>query len=108
MSGTFIKIQTLVRAGNYTVSDHAYEELMKDAIQPHEIVMDLDNAIVIEDYPDAHRGPTVLVLCQSANGTTVHSVWGMFKADTNMAVLITAYVPDPVKWKQGFRQRVRK
>jgi hypothetical protein len=56
------------------------------------------SAVDVEDYPNAFKRPTVLAL-------HIHVVWGLTKAAPDMATLVTAYVPDPQKWYDGFMQR---
>jgi hypothetical protein len=60
------------------------------------------SAVAIEDYFDAIRGPTVLVLQTDAVGQPVHVVWGIRKDSEGPAVLVTAYRPDPLLWSPDF------
>lgn len=105
---TLATIVRLVARGNYRVSDHAYEEMVKDDIMPSQIVSGLESALVVEDYPDANRGPSVLVLCSDGNKRPLHAVWGIPTQRSGMAVLITAYRPDPDVWSNDFLMRKKK
>lgn len=105
---TLAAILAMVARGNYRVSDHAYEEMVKDDIMPSQIVSGLEFALVVEDYPDANRGPSVLVLCSDGNKRPLHAVWGIPKQRPDIAVLITAYRPDPDVWSDDFLMRKKK
>lgn len=105
MSETLERIRDLVATGNYAFSNHAYEELVKDDILPSEILAGLAGAIVVEDYPDAKRGPTALVLWRDQQGSPIHAVWGVHVSNANKAVLITAYRPQPDRWTPDYLKR---
>lgn len=105
MSHTLAQIHTLVARGAVYVSDHGYDELAKDGITVSDILDGVGNAVVVEDYPDAMRGPTVLVLQSDAAKASVHVVWAIAKGRSEPAVLVTAYRPDPSRWSFDFMQR---
>ena len=104
MSETFAKIRELVRQRKVRVSDHGNEETQEDGMDPEVLVAGVENGILIEDYPDAFKGPTVLLL-QDYLGRPVHVVWGLARAQQDIATLITAYFPDPQKWYDNFIER---
>lgn len=107
MSGTLSRLQALVSAHVFRVSDHAFAEMRKDDILPMDVILGLVNAAVVEDYPDANRGPTVLVLFRDSTGKPVHAVWGIHRLQPDTATLITAYRPKPDRWAADFLQRKR-
>jgi Domain of unknown function (DUF4258) len=100
------KIRSLVASGNYAFSNHAYEELDDDGIFSREITEGLTSARVVEDYPDAKRGPTVLVLCKGDNGSPIHAVWGIHASNADKAVLVTAYRPKSNLWTSDWLRRL--
>jgi Domain of unknown function (DUF4258) len=107
VSETFERVKKLIVDGNYSFSDHAYEEMTKDDILPHELTYGALNSILVEDYPNAHRGPTALIYCVGHNGRPLHAVWGIPKLNTNMVVLVTAYRPDSDEWSKDFLRRLK-
>jgi hypothetical protein len=101
-------IRRLVLAGKARVSTHGFEEMADDDINLGELVESLQHARTVEEYPDYHKGPCVLVLHLTRTGDPVHALWGTSLANPGEAVLITAYRPDPARWSQNFMKRVRK
>jgi hypothetical protein len=95
----------LVASGDVRISEHGYEELANDDLTAREVVSGIDNAILVEDYPDYPKGASVLVLQTDAHGQPVHVVWGIPKGHKRPAVLVTAYRPDPSRWNAEFKRR---
>ena len=105
MSNTFDIVRVLVSQGRVRISEHGYDELAADGLLARELVEGVGAAEVIEDYLAYPKGPCVLLLQQTKDGRSVHAVWGLPAGHTSPAVLITAYVPDPARWKPGFKRR---
>jgi hypothetical protein len=77
---TLAEILILIAHGEVRVSLHGYDELAADDIFLSDVMGGVTNAVVIEDYPDAAKGPCVLVL--QRDGETVRSMWsGAFRRD---------------------------
>lgn len=105
MKTTFDKIIRLVREGKVLISEHGYNELSADNIFIRDIIEGVKNALVVEDYPSYYKGPCVLILSYDRNLKPIHAVWGMPKKNQNVAVLVTAYRPDPELWEDDFVRR---
>jgi len=107
VTSTFDRIRTLVSDGNVRISEHGYDELAADGLLVREMVEGVGNAELVEDYPGYPKGPCVLLLQRTRDGRLAHTVWGLPAGQTEPAVLVTAYLPDPAKWEPGFRRRRR-
>jgi len=104
-SETLDKVKSLVEEGRVLVSAHGYDELAADGIFFDEILAGLSGACVVEDYPTASKGPSVLVLQKDSQDRAIHVVWGIPKDATGPAVLVTSYRPDPARWSDDFKER---
>lgn len=105
LSKTLEQVQALVARGEVRVSLHGYEQLAADTIRVREAVDGLGAAVVVEDYPDYPKGPSVLVLEEDGDGRPIHVVWGIPAGQDAPAVLITGYRPDPEKWDETWQRR---
>ncbi len=98
MSETLERVWKFVAIGAIRLSEHGYEEIEEDDISVEEAIAGLADCRVVEDYPDAWKGPSVLVLENLKSGSRIHALWGIPKGGEQVAVLITAYRPDAAKW----------
>src|SRR5688500_3351472 len=98
MSEILRRVQTLVFSDDVHVSDHGYEELGKDDISVEDVLAGIATAVVIEDYRDRFRGPSILTLQHDASGRPIHVVWALPANERGPAVIVTAYRPDPNLW----------
>jgi len=105
VSGTLERVRLLVSRGEVRVSRHAVQELAADAILLDDILTGVADAVLVEDYPAAFKGPTVLALQHDRDGRPLHVVWGLAKGGLGPAVLVTAYRPDPRRWSADFLTR---
>jgi hypothetical protein len=107
MSETLRRVQMLVPRGEYHVSRHGFRELAADDIVAEDVLVGVDQAAVVEDYPDSRKEPSVLVLQQDRDGRPVHVMWGVPRIGGTPAILVTAYRPAPELWSADFLKRKR-
>jgi hypothetical protein len=74
VSDTLHRVRLLVGRGEYVVSQHGARELVGREIVLDDLVSSLDEAAVVEDYPDAWKGPCVLVLQRDREQRPVHAL----------------------------------
>jgi len=67
MSGMLELLKDLLTKGEMLISDHGYDELADDNLSVRIRVSGLNDAELLEDYPDFPKGPCVLVLQQDEN-----------------------------------------
>ena len=105
MSAFLDHIRLLVAAGEFEITGHALSELNNDNLLVQEVVSGVTGAIVVETYPDYHKGPSMLVLQRDSDGKPVHALWGTAKGTEEPVYLVTAYRPDPTRWSTDFLER---
>jgi len=98
-------VQGLLKRGEYLVSRHGYRELAADDILLDEVLIGIGSAVVVEDYPDSRKEPSVLVLQRDRRGLPIHVMWGVPKISGTPAVLVTPYRPTPERWSSDFMKR---
>jgi hypothetical protein len=74
MSETLVRVQQLVADGRVRISDHGYDELAADGLLVGEVIGGVGKAVIVEEYPDYHKGPCVLVLQNDELGRPIHVV----------------------------------
>jgi hypothetical protein len=107
MNETLRRVQALIRRGEYIVSRHGFRELRADAIIAEDAISGIETAVVVEDYPDSRKEPSVLVLQHDRDGQAIHVMWGVPKERGTPAILVTAYRPAPARWSSDFMKRIR-
>lgn len=105
MSAIFDRICFLISRGEVEVTDHGYDQISARGLLVSDLIDTVPSGEAIEDYPDYHAGPCVLVLQSDGSGSKLHALWGIRSNEETPAVLITAYRPDPKKWSAELRRR---
>lgn len=90
MSKTLAKVREYVAAGRVRVSQHGMQELADDAIDLKAVTTGVESAVVVEDYPEYHKGPSVLCLEHDERGEPIHVLWGLAAKTADVATIITA------------------
>ena len=106
MSALLADVIALVQTGDVRVSVHGYRRLAAHSISIYDVESNIRDAEVVEDYPNYHAGPTVLVLQTDAAGNPIHVMWGLMQNTIRLGVLVTTYRPDPARWSADFRRRL--
>jgi hypothetical protein len=105
LSQTLAIVRGLLKKGEHVVSRHGYRELAADDILLNDVLAGIGSAVVVEDYPDSRKEPSVLVLQRDRSGQPIHVMWGVPKIRGTLAVLVTAYRPTPERWSPDFVKR---
>lgn len=87
-------------------SGHARREMRDEEFGPitdREVEEALQNGEVIEMYPDDTPYPSVLIFGTTRAVRPLHMVCA-YDADTDRAVIVTVYQPDPDRW-EDYRRR---
>ena len=79
MSDLLRQMQGLVAKGEVRISEHGYDELAEYGVTAREAISGIQEAVIVEEYPEYPKGPSILVLQNSADGVPIHVVWGIPK-----------------------------
>ena len=86
-------------------SGHAVRRMFESGIRRDEVVEVLLEGAVIAEYPEDTPFPSCLVLGLTA-GRALHVVAAL-DHEMETCHIITAYPPDPVRWREDFKTRRR-
>ena len=106
MSATWPLMMKHIQAQRVRLTVHGIKRMRDEQITLDDLLDRLEAAVVVEDYADAERGPSVLVRHTASQGHFIHAVWGMPLADPTNAHLVTAYRPDPSRWNNTLIRRL--
>jgi hypothetical protein len=86
-----------VQAERVNITQHARKEAKEDNLVLDDVFSATCRGEIIEDYPTDAPYPSCLIYGETETGGVVHSVWA-YAANSQIAVLITVYRPDPERW----------
>ncbi|MEW5830820.1 MAG: DUF4258 domain-containing protein [Chloroflexota bacterium] len=92
-----LELVNAIQHNRIRITDHADEETQADQLVFDEVFFSVLQGEIIEDYPTDKPYPSCLVYGENFKGEPIHSVWA-YNPDTEWAVLITVYRPDPDRW----------
>ncbi|HVR96892.1 MAG TPA: DUF4258 domain-containing protein [Thermoanaerobaculia bacterium] len=95
-----------IRTNRLRISDHADEEAQADHLSFDEVFFSVFQGEILEDYRDDKPYPSCLILGFTFSGDPVHSVWA-YNEESQWAVLITVYRPDPARWIDWRRRKTK-
>jgi hypothetical protein len=93
-----------IRTDRVRITDHADEEANSDRLTFDEIYFSVFHGEIIEEYEEDRPYPSCLVFGKTFGGDPIHSVWA-YNKETQWAVLITVYRPDPNRWVEWRNRR---
>ncbi|MEX0647715.1 MAG: DUF4258 domain-containing protein [Balneolaceae bacterium] len=105
MSDFLNVVRHLIQTGAVRISEHGYDELSEDGLTVKELLDGIEQAQIVEEYPDYPKGRCILLLQKDKRGNPVHVLWGIPKGYDKPTVLVTSYRPDPKRWDQTFLHR---
>lgn len=90
------QIRVKVMAGEFEFTRHALDQSILRRIIVKDMREAIQNAEVIENYPDDKYGPSCLVLGFTNNGRPLHVQFSY--PSRSILKVITLYQPDPALW----------
>ena len=84
-------------------SGHAVRRLFERSLNIEDVVEVIRNGVVVADYPDDRPFPSTLLL-GFVGSVPLHLVVA-FDIRVGRCHIVTAYVPDAVRWSEDFKTR---
>ena len=97
-------IQNMVKLGKIRWTNHAIVRLFQRNISQECIEDILLSGEIIEEYQNDYPYPSCLVYGICPNNKVIHVVCGLRNEEL---LIITAYYPDNIKWKNDLKTRGR-
>lgn len=99
---TIEEIKAKIKAGQFSITDHALIESFKDGITISDMLYSVDHGKIIENYPHRKR---CLIYGRSGRKAPIHVVVDYTWEEE--IDIVTVYRPDPHEWI-NFRIRKKK
>lgn len=90
-------IKQAIHEKRVNITNHADEEMENDGIFADQLYGAILAGEIIEEYPNDVPFPSWLILGFDETARPIHSVVAYSAAQT-LAIVVTAYVPDPARW----------
>jgi hypothetical protein len=100
---TLEQILYQLQAGQFDHSRHALKRAVERNISDIEILQAVQNARLIEEYPEDKYAPSCLLLGFTQAGRPLHIQVSFI--DSDLVRIITLYQPDPTEWIDNTRRR---
>jgi len=98
-----LNLENTKRREQIKFTDHARIEMAKDGISADEVLKAIESGKVIEEYVDDKPFPSCLLYGKS-DDKPVHVVCAL-PHHIDMLIIITVYLPDPMRWIDFERRR---
>lgn len=92
-----------ITCDNLFFSRHAVLRMAQRDIATFEVRIAVERGEIIEDYPNDHPYPSVLVLA-FVEDEPMHVVIALNKSEQT-CIIVTMYLPDRRKWSDDFKRR---
>ncbi len=100
---TLEEVRSQLVADEFDLSGHATLRMAERYLARADIRQAGANAEVLEEYPDDKYGPSCLLLGFTESGRPLH--FQVSVEDSPLVKVITAYEPDPRRWR-NHRERI--
>ncbi|OIO72677.1 MAG: hypothetical protein AUJ85_09675 [Elusimicrobia bacterium CG1_02_37_114] len=100
-------IKEIIKAfkeNRYEYSGHAVDQSILKHISRSEIVEAVENAKIIEDYPEDKYGPSCLIYGKTVLGRPLH-IHCSYPSRPKVKI-ITVYEPNPDEWDEYQKRRI--
>ena len=101
------RLKASLAADRLLYTSHARKEMRTEEFGPiseQEVYEAVTSGEVIEDYPDDQPYPSVLIFGYTELSRPLHVVCA-YDDEDDMAIMVTAYQPDPSRWVDFRRRR---
>ena len=98
-----LNVKSIKRREQIKFTDHARLEMEKDGISADDVLNAIENGKVIEDYVNDRPFPSCLLYGKS-DKNQIHVVCAL-PQHVNMLIIVTVYIPDPMRWIEFERRR---
>ena len=85
---------------------HATRRMFERGIHEDDVELTLTRGTIIEKYEEDFPLPSLLLNGPARDGRPIHVVVAVNDLERKL-VIITAYVPDLLKWCEGFSRRIQ-